>query len=480
MPFGPVCRRPGAPVWAARAVRRRLLVVSLAAVAVLAAWATPAPGQVDPPSPSTTDTSSPTTSTSVPDSTTSTISPDTTVPPEGSTTTLPPESTTTSQVLPPGAPVTPDALAQLKELTSQLSDLTDAEKALLDNYIAILQKLLDTGVQINLINTSITTAQNELAQAQQRVDRAEASLRDIQRQLDDVDRQLADQQRMLREHAVASYIAGGNRLSVTDALLKGRNADEFGVTKAYAGAVRADGDSIVARYQRTRAEAQRLRDRAAAERNAAVAARDAKSSIEAQLEQQRDQQLQLAIEAQQAALEQQGLLELAGLQRSAYEQRIAELTASSGSIGATLKQRQAGQVLPAITTGILSHPIPNAIMTSPFGPRLHPIYGIVKMHNGVDFDAAIGQPMRAAADGQVVIASTQGGYGNCVVIDHGNGIATLYAHLTAYAVQVGDQVRRGQPVGFAGSTGASTGPHLHFEVRIFGDPVNPLPYLGPG
>lgn len=461
--------------------RRTPLVAALAALALVASVvsAGPAPAQVDPPT-STSSTTEPTTST-VPDTTSTTAPTDTTVPPPDSTTTVPGDgSTTTSQVLPPGGQVTPDALAQLKDLTSQLDDLTDSEKQLLDGYIASLQQILDTGNQLNTINTSISSAQAELAQAQRRVDDAERSLRDVQQQLDDTNAKLSDQQRLMREHAVAAYISGGNRLSVTDALLKGRNADEFGVATAYASAVRADGDALVDRYQRTRRDAQTLRDRAAAERNAAVAARDAKSTIEAQLEQQRDQQLQLAIQAQQAALAQQGLLEQAGVQRAAYEQKIAEITASSGSIGAELKARQGGQSVPGITAGIFLSPIPNPLITSPFGPRLHPIYGIVKMHNGIDINAGVGAPIRAAADGQVIIASVQGGYGNCTVIDHGNGLGTLYGHQTAFAVQVGDFVKKGQIIGYAGSTGASTGPHVHFEVRVFGDPVNPVPYIGPG
>jgi murein DD-endopeptidase MepM/ murein hydrolase activator NlpD len=464
-----------------RPLRRSALVALVAAVALVVGAVTGAGAQVEPtPPPPPSPTTESTTTTTAPDTTTTTA-PDTSTTVPDTTLTPPVDgSTTTTQVLPPGAKVTPDALAQLRDLTGQLDDLTDDEKQLLDGYIAILQRILDSGTQLNQITNSITGAQAELAAAQTLVDESEQQLATVQRDLDDTDAKLADQQQLLRDHAVAAYISGGNRFSVTDALLKGRDADEFGVAKAYAGAVQADGTSLVERYERTRDDAQRLRDQAASYRNAAVSARNAKSNLEAELEAQRDAQVQAALEAQQAATDQQGLLEQAGVQRAAYEQKIAQLTQSSGSIGAALKARQGGQNVPLVTAGIFVSPVPNPLITSPFGPRLHPIYGIAKMHNGADINASMGTPIRAAADGQVIIASVQGGYGNCTVIDHGNGLGTLYGHQSAFGVQVGDRVTKGQVIGFAGSTGASTGPHVHFEVRVFGDPVNPIPYLGPG
>lgn len=99
------------------------------------------------------------------------------------------------------------------------------------------------------------------------------------------------------------------------------------------------------------------------------------------------------------------------------------------------------------------------------------------MHNGVDFAAGTGTPVRAAADGTVVAAGARGGYGNVVVVDHDNSLATLSAHLSSLAVADGARVARGQVIGYAGATGLATGPHLHFEVRVAGNPVDPLGYL---
>ena len=113
------------------------------------------------------------------------------------------------------------------------------------------------------------------------------------------------------------------------------------------------------------------------------------------------------------------------------------------------------------------------LFTSGFGMRRHPLFGIWHLHTGVDIATAWGAPVLAAAEGRVIYAGWFGGYGKIVVIDHGEGISTLYGHLSNLLVVAGDDVRRGQPVGRVGSTGFSTGPHLHFEVRINGRPVNP-------
>ncbi len=116
-------------------------------------------------------------------------------------------------------------------------------------------------------------------------------------------------------------------------------------------------------------------------------------------------------------------------------------------------------------------------ITSPFGERMHPIFHTMRMHTGIDIGAGYGSPVRAGGDGVVVIAGPASGYGNAIVVDHGGGIATLYGHLSRFGVRQGQRVTAGQTIGAVGNTGNSTGPHLHFEVRVQGVPVDPMPYL---
>lgn len=126
--------------------------------------------------------------------------------------------------------------------------------------------------------------------------------------------------------------------------------------------------------------------------------------------------------------------------------------------------------------GKFIYPVSGPI-TSPFGWRYHPVLGYSRMHTGIDIAVPTGTPVHAAASGNVVIAGWMGGYGYAVVINHGGGITTLYGHNSSLAVHVGQSVSQGQVIAYAGSTGISTGPHVHFEVRSNGNPVNPMGWL---
>jgi murein DD-endopeptidase MepM/ murein hydrolase activator NlpD len=124
-------------------------------------------------------------------------------------------------------------------------------------------------------------------------------------------------------------------------------------------------------------------------------------------------------------------------------------------------------------SGGLLRPVPGGV-NSPYGPRYHPILHYTRMHTGVDFHAAYGQPIVAVADGRVMHAGRAGGYGNQVMLAHAGGLVTTYSHMSRFAVSAGDHVRRGQVIGYVGATGLATGPHLHYEMFRNGARVNPL------
>ena len=157
---------------------------------------------------------------------------------------------------------------------------------------------------------------------------------------------------------------------------------------------------------------------------------------------------------------------------SAFEKAVARLQSSLASAD------KAQRLLPYMP---LRRPLPaSAEVTSPFGARSDPFLGKAAMHAGQDFREDYGSPVRVTAAGTVVKAGIHGGYGNMVEIDHGNGLTTRYAHLSAIDVEEGDTVSAGAVVGKLGSTGRSTGPHLHYETRIDGEAVDPQRFLRAG
>ncbi len=174
--------------------------------------------------------------------------------------------------------------------------------------------------------------------------------------------------------------------------------------------------------------------------------------------------------------ERRGVLNAATYERETAERAYRELIETSRQIEQMIKRIQSGEKNIGGSTGTMTWPAEGEI-TSPFGWRVHPIFGTQRLHTGIDIGADYGDAIRAADGGVVIHADWMGGYGNAVIIDHGNGISTLYAHNSQLLVSEGQTVSKGQTVARCGSTGYSTGPHLHFEVRQNGSPVNPLNYL---
>lgn len=174
--------------------------------------------------------------------------------------------------------------------------------------------------------------------------------------------------------------------------------------------------------------------------------------------------------------ERQGVLNAATYERETAERAYRELIETSKQIETMIRKIQSGEKNVGGSTGTMLWPAEGEI-TSPFGWRVHPIFGTQRLHTGIDIGADYGDTVRAADGGVIIHSDWMGGYGNAVIIDHGNGISTLYAHNSQLLVSEGQTVAKGQAISRVGSTGYSTGPHLHFEVRQNGTPVNPLNFL---
>lgn len=213
-----------------------------------------------------------------------------------------------------------------------------------------------------------------------------------------------------------------------------------------------------------------------------MAVKDQLELAQAELEKDRETQAEQESRAHKARLDmeekvgrQQALIERLKTDKALIDQQYEELMAASRQVGAMLRERGDGGVQVS-GSGAMVWPISGPV-TSEFGWRVHPITGSQRFHSGVDIGGDYGQSVHAAQSGTVEYAGWISGYGNAVIINHGGGITTLYGHNQSLAVSEGQSVSQGQTIAYCGSTGNSTGPHCHFEVRQNGEPVSPYSYL---
>ncbi|MEA5462405.1 murein hydrolase activator EnvC family protein [Leptothoe sp. PORK10 BA2] len=245
-------------------------------------------------------------------------------------------------------------------------------------------------------------------------------------------------------------------------LLKSENLNEF-LERRYLLSKVYEADSNVM------AEVQAKADMIVRQQQGVEAQKNSIALLRQQLLAQRDQ-----FEAQ--AGQQNELITRLKENRSALEAAQAQLVRDSESLANLIRQRVAAATGGVVGTGQMSFPTAGQI-TSRFGSRFHPVLGYNRFHAGVDFGAPYGTGIVAADSGTIIFSGWYGGYGNSVIIDHGGGLTTLYAHASRLNVSEGQSVSKGQAIAAVGSTGLSTGPHLHFEVRRDGNPVDPLRFL---
>ncbi len=358
-----------------------------------------------------------------------------------------------------------------KALQDQIGEASASEAAALAELQGIRDRKDAIDAQVADLDAQINAAEAKLAPLAADAERLTAEANAIQQRLALAQGKLDAAQTELDLTAAQLY-RSARRGSQYDSVLSSP-PDELVQSGQYLDRVGARRQQIVRRVSelRDRIDEQHRLVSSKQERAEALAAqaqteRDQVASLRAQLEPVR------AEAAQQQSAEEQALASIQA-RKGEFEAELAAMQAASDAIAARLRSVGSG---PGAAGACEARPVPGA-SRSGFGPRVHPIYGNVRMHTGVDMAGSSGDPIHACRAGTVVLAGPNGGYGNTVVIDHGGGMATLYAHQSSIAVSVGQTVGAGQTIGYVGSTGASTGPHLHFEVRLSGNPVDPAPYL---
>ncbi|MDP8937495.1 MAG: peptidoglycan DD-metalloendopeptidase family protein, partial [Actinomycetota bacterium] len=350
--------------------------------------------------------------------------------------------------------------------------------------------------------------QRELDAAEWRLSALAAQQRRTEVRLGEATAALDAAKAELTRQAIAAYTGRSEAARYASMLLQSSSMGELASKRSYIKAVVGTQSEAIAADERLRDEVKDLRDQLERSKAEASSQRNVIAGQRVRLQQSRDAQDTVRQQAA-AELSQRNSLRAQVLDRKAdFEAQVEVLKRESAAIAENLRRRQAaaaaaapqaqpqrpapsgggsgggggggGSSAPAArpAPGKLLNPIPGAPITSGFGPRVHPIYGDARLHTGVDIGAGSGTSIRAAGDGVVVTAGTMSGYGNTTIVDHGGGIATLYAHQSSIGVSEGQRVTAGQTIGRVGCSGSCTGPHLHFEVRRNGDPVNPVPYLG--
>ena len=365
---------------------------------------------------------------------------------------------------------------QIATLKNQVAEASAQESALLGQLDDLDARITDLSGRVGSLDARILAAQTELRGAQQRLDELEGRYRRAYAELERLRSRLVGARRELRARAVAAYTEGPNLGAYTGAF-ESSGIRELAARTGYLDTVVQQQQETVDRFRILQEKATDQTELLDLARGDALAQRDVvanhTSALQAARREQDTVRQQLLADTNRRA----HVLEDVRSRKAEFQQEIAELQAESSSITAFLKARQAGQGVAPTGSGVLASPIPGARITSNFGSRYHPIFHDWRTHTGVDFGATAGTPIRAAADGEVAFVGSRGGYGQTTIVDHGRSLATLYAHQSSILVRAGQAVKRGQVIGRVGSTGYSTGPHLHFEVRVAGTPVDPRRYL---
>lgn len=366
----------------------------------------------------------------------------------------------------------------LQSVRKRIESLNNEIDAAASNRGSLAREIQATQERMDEVLASMASLRTELLTVESDLVGKERSLRDVRTDLHAQYQSLALTRSELGtarddavHQAVETYMGAG--FGVPAVAFSAKVWTDIAVGLVYLDQVTADGTETVERFESLLVDEQDASD--------AIAAREADLSLdlaELQATEDRLARLQNEMQASSDALQeeyrnQRSLLARYDAQIEEFEGEIASLEKEQASIKKLIAQqaKAAGSA-----PGMLERPVPGSI-SSGFGPRVHPIHGYSLMHNGIDMNAGMGQPIVAAEAGTVIYADVKGGYGNTVMIDHGGGMVTLYAHQSKFAVSTGQSVQRGQVIGYVGSTGVSTGPHLHFEVRIGGNPVNPAKYL---
>lgn len=350
----------------------------------------------------------------------------------------------------------------LNELRQEQAEMETKEGASEIELELVKGELSDLQVEIANLNDDIITLEMEISDLDEKTTALSSSIEENTSKLETLTEEYTENKKLLDNRLVAMYRAGNTRY--LDVLLNSTSISDF-ISNYYFIEKIVDADT-------------RLLDTVS----------EKKSELEEREITLKNQKEELS-EARESAEKKRVSLSNMSVVKNSYVKRLSkeekELQDEITEFQKALKQIESDiaavsleSISPDYIGGDMRWPVPGySKITSKFGMRVHPITGVYKLHTGVDISAPEGTNFIAAADGVVVQAYYNSAYGNMVMIDHGGGVVTLYAHGSSIEVSVGDTVKQGQTVLKVGHTGYATGPHAHFEIRVNGDYKNPLNYV---
>jgi len=345
---------------------------------------------------------------------------------------------------------------KIEETQEKIKEVTKTEtqyRAQVDEVEGQLRSALS---ELDNLNTKLSEAKSE-------VDKATIEMVLKEEELKRIEKELKEKVRILNDRVAAIYKNGNS--SILEILLKAEDFLDFisklKLMNLFAG---QDTQNIL--------EVKGKKTATIGIKKSIIDLREKQKEHEDKVGQLVEQAAQKVRERDDILNEKENLLSSTTANKNALIRMEKDLKVQEAEVARILESFKYGSA----PSGKFAWPVAGRIISG-FGYRIHPIFGVRRFHSGIDIVASYGTPVKAADGGQVVQAGYFGGYGNSVMLYHGGGFATWYAHLSSINVSMGQLVKRGQVIGLVGSTGWTTGPHLHFEVRINGAPQDPRAHL---
>ncbi len=352
-----------------------------------------------------------------------------------------------------------DYVSNLRDQRANLQSQLDASNAQIEIIQSDVSELVN---QIAELNEQITSQEIEIELLQKQKEELERTIVETEENLDVVSEEYEKQKKQFEQRLVASYKAG--ETTYLDVLLQSSSISEF-ISNYYMISELVGADEKMLEKISEQKEQLEL---------AKLELKKQKKELNTTVEESENK----AVSLENMRVINNSYIAQLSEEEAEYTNNIVEMQTEIKKVESEILTAARMNIGYDYVGGEMAWPVPGyTLITSPYGMRTHPFTGVYKLHTGTDIGAPMGADFIAANDGVVSKAEYNFAYGNMVMINHGGGVSTLYAHGSEILVEVGQSVTRGEPVLKVGSTGYSTGPHAHFEVRINGQYTDPMPYI---